>query len=164
MSCAWPALAEWKIDLSRRAGQMGDRVYVGPASTGQRNQDSFLDAIFHQVTPSEEIVILNTENGFVPSTIRLRSGIHYRFTVVNVNEKAKNVSFVLDSFSEHHATFYGELKSFFVLPKKEGVFTFVSPETSAQGRLVVQSLTAPGTAPAPALDPVNVRTPASTGN
>ena len=42
-----------------------------------------------------------------------------------------NVSFVLDSFSEYHATFYGKIKSFVIRPVKEGVYKFVSPETSA---------------------------------
>ena len=44
---------------------------------------------------------------------------------------------MLDAFSEHHATFYGKIKSFVIRPQKEGVYKFVSPETAAQGKLVV---------------------------
>jgi len=57
--------------------------------------------------------------------------------VVNVNEKNKNVSFLLDAFSEHHATYYGDIKKIHIEPQKKGVYTFQSPETSAQGKLVV---------------------------
>jgi hypothetical protein len=74
---------------------------------------------------------------------------------VNVNEKEKNVSFILDGFSEHHATYYGKIKSFRLEPKKEGVYSFQSPETSAEGKLVVFS-------PQMAL-PASVRGPASEG-
>lgn len=144
-------MAEWTVDFSRRANQMGSREYVspnavenavemptrGPASV-VKEESSFVDSIFQQVVPTEEIVVLNTEQGFLPSTIRLKEGMQYRFVVVNINEKAKNVSFIMDAFSEHHATFYGQMKSFYVLPKKEGIFSFVSPETSAQGRVIVQ--------------------------
>jgi hypothetical protein len=62
-----------------------------------------------------------------------------------VNEKEKNVSFVLDSFSEHHATYYGKIKTFTIRPQKEGVFKFVSPETAAQGKLVVFPASGPET-------------------
>jgi hypothetical protein len=119
--------------------------------------------LFQNVAPTQEIVILNTEQGFIPATVRVREGLQYKFIVVNVNEKAKNVSFIMDAFSEHHATFYGKLKSFFVVPKKAGVYSFVSPETSAQGRLVVQGSSAgePAVAPVAPIMSTEVRTPAS---
>jgi hypothetical protein len=147
------AHAQWSVDFSRRADQMGQMgksqvqlsetvtgadvvVTQAPASSGADDKSIF-DKLFQPTGPTQEIVVLNTDQGFVPSTVRVREGSQYKITVVNVNEKAKNISFVLDSFSEHHATFYGKLKSFLISPKKEGVYTFVSPETSAQGRLVV---------------------------
>ncbi|MEO0336488.1 MAG: hypothetical protein AAF202_08840, partial [Pseudomonadota bacterium] len=64
---------------------------------------------------------------------------------------------VLDTFSQHHATYYGEVKSFHLNPKKEGVYSFVCPETSAQGKLVVVS----PSSPAPPMTDVEMRTPAS---
>lgn len=142
------ANAQWTVDFSRREAEMGSRkvemreptsyqdvVTSEPASA---DESGLFDKIFQPSAPTQEVVILNTEQGFVPSTIRVKEGGSYKVTVVNVNEKSKNISFVLDSFSEHHATFYGKLKSFMLTPKREGVYTFVSPETSAQGRLVVQ--------------------------
>ena len=57
--------------------------------------------------------------------------------VVNVNEKEKNVSFILDGFSEHHATFFGKVKTFKLEPRKEGVYSFMSPETAVEGRFIV---------------------------
>jgi hypothetical protein len=85
----------------------------------------------------QEFVILNTPKGFVPSSLRIHKGLHYTVHVVNVNEEKKNVSFMLDGFNEHHATFFGKIKTFNLDPDKEGVFEFQCPETSAEGRLIV---------------------------
>lgn len=153
------ASAEWTVDFSRRSEQMGKKEYVAPDASHRVEAPGVIESLFQQVVPTEEIVILNTENGFLPSTIRLREGVQYRFVIVNINDKAKNVSFVLDAFAEHHATFYGQMKSFYVNPKKSGIFTFVSPETSAKGRVVVQGIT-PRTDEMPELE---IRTPASQG-
>jgi hypothetical protein len=132
------------VDFSRRMNETRNEDLREPASTDVPQtaptvapQPSFFETIFQGNDVAQEIVVLNTEKGFVPSTIRVRKGLNYQIHVVNVNEKEKNVSFVLDSFSEHHATFYGKIKSFIVRPVKEGVYKFVSPETGAQGKLVV---------------------------
>lgn len=148
------ASAEWKIDLSRRqkAVRDADLQAAGsadrsPASAGAA-VDSYavdgrakglLNTLFEAGDPTQEIVLLSTDRGFVPSSLRLRKGSRYVIHVVNVNEKEKNVSFVLDSFGEHHATYYGKLKSFRLEPKKEGIYSFQCPETSAEGRVVVFS-------------------------
>ncbi len=96
---------------------------------------------FLKIGPSRnhEIVILNTDEGFIPSTIRLVKGQSYVIHVVNINDKNKNISFVLNAFSEHHATFYGRQKSFKIQPQKEGVYSYQCPETSVEGRVVVIS-------------------------
>ncbi len=153
------AYAEWSIDLSRRTQHMRKEELVrGPASvrayddagSGARVQDSaagsskeeeptFIGRIFDPGEPTQDIVILNTERGFVPSTVRVRRDGRYVIHVVNVNEKEKNVSFILDGFSEHHATYFGKTKSFKLEPRKDGVFSFLSPETAAEGRIVVFS-------------------------
>ena len=95
------------------------------------------DTLFDAGEPIQDIVILHTDKGFVPSTVRVRKGGRYKVTVVNVNEREKNVSFILDGFSEHHATYYGKVKTFTLEPKKEGTYSFQSPETSSEGKLVV---------------------------
>lgn len=132
-----PTAADWNVDFSRRSDQMGRKTITPAERSENESEKGIFDKIFETAVPMQEIVIINTDQGFVPSTVRVREGAQYRLTVVNVNDKAKNVSFVLDAFSEHHATFYGKLKTFYINPKKEGIYTFVSPETSAQGRLVV---------------------------
>lgn len=152
-----PSLADWNVDFTRRQEQMSktQQMSADVLVTGDKVEEkSIFDRAFNTVVPSQEIVILNTDQGFVPSTVRVKEGAQYRIVVVNINEKARNVSFVLDSFSEHHATFYGKQKSFYINPKKEGVYTFLSPETSAQGRLIVH----PGVVVDSNLD---VRAPAS---
>ncbi len=87
--------------------------------------------------PGQELVILQTEKGFVPDTVRMRKDARYTVHIVNVNEKEKNVSFILDAFSEHHATYFGKVRTFTLEPKKDGVYSFQSPETAAEGRLIV---------------------------
>ncbi len=144
------AQAEWKVDFSRRTQETRKEDLRGPASADlpqvapapvaaspEAQPPSFFESLFQSGDVAQEIVVLNTEKGFIPSTIRVKKGLNYQIHVVNVNEKEKNVSFVLDSFSEHHATFFGKIKSFVVRPVKEGVYKFVSPETGAQGKLVV---------------------------
>lgn len=124
----------WDIDLSRRQKYLRRKEASVP--TVQVKEPDFFSKVF-PVTPRSEIVILNTENGFVPSTVRVRKGGTYTIYIVNVNKKQKNVSFVLDSFSQHHGTYYGKTKHFIIKPKKEGIYSYQSPETSFEGRLVV---------------------------
>lgn len=112
-------------------------------------EKSVLSQVFDSGEPVQDIVILNTEKGFVPNTIRVRKNSRYKISIVNVNEKEKNVSFILDGFAEHHATYYGKVKSFTLNANKEGVFSFESPETAAEGKLVVYN------------PPITVRNPAS---
>lgn len=154
LATSYWASAEWKVDFSRRASEM-DKYQVQSNATMTDKSQGFVDSLFKKVVPTEEVVILNTAQGFVPSTIRVRAGVQYRFIVVNVNETARNISFVMDAFAEHHSTYYGKLKSFYVSPKKAGIYSFVSPETSAQGRLIVQPS---GNSSAPS---VEMRMPAS---
>jgi hypothetical protein len=153
---ASPAFAEgWSIDLSRRTGDMRKaELQRGPASQRPDQVDpatsrevdeqgrSFISRMASLVESgegSQDIVILNTERGFVPHTLRLRAGSQYVIHVVNVNEKEKNVSFILDGFSEHHATYYGRVKTFRLEPRKDGIYSFLSPETAAEGRVIVFS-------------------------
>lgn len=95
------------------------------------------------VEPTKEIVILHTENGFVPATVRVQKGEAYKIHVVNLNMKEKNVSFLMDSFTQSHNTVFGEQKSFNIEPQVEGVYSYQCPETGVQGKLVVVKSPAP---------------------
>lgn len=141
----------WEVDLSRRSKDFkkakNEYSVRLPASmvAGQSpvkgavptNQPSTVSEVFRTADPTQDIVIMNTEAGFVPDTLRLRRDQTYKIHVVNVNQKDKNVSFILDAFSEHHATFFGDVKSFTVRPKTDGIFSYQSPETAFQGRIIV---------------------------
>ena len=130
--------SDWKIDFSRRKELQPSEL---PIQWEQKKEEpSFFDGLMNtRGQEAMDVVILNTETGFVPSQVRLLEGRNYRIHVVNVNQKDKNVSFVLDSFSEHHATYYGAVKTFTISPQKEGVYSFESPETSSRGRIIVQT-------------------------
>ncbi len=127
---------DWKVDFSRRVKDVPAKE-LSEAPTEAPGEKNFITSLFDSSEPAQELVILNTEKGFVPATVRVRQGGNYKVHIVNVNDREKNVSFVLDAFSEHHATYFGKIKTFEIRPKRNGVFRFVSPETSAQGRLVV---------------------------
>lgn len=119
------------------------------AVSKSKSNSSFIERVFDPGEPSQDIVILNTERGFVPNTIRIRKDGRYTIHVVNVNDKEKNVSFILDGFTEHHATFFGKVKTFRIEPRKEGVFSFLSPETAVEGKIIVYS-SGPASVRAPA--------------
>ncbi len=145
------AYADWKIDLSRRQKTVQRTESQEEASKAVTVGDrTIMDSIFDSTEPQQEIVLLNTEKGFVPSSIRLKKGLKYMIHVVNVNDKEKNVSFVLDAFGEHHATYFGKITSFRLDPKKEGVYSFQCPETSLEGRLTVINPPAPAVGRVPA--------------
>lgn len=155
------AYADWSVDFSRRASKIREADLNAAGKAGEGRQPAAVksasadgsgsadlpaqevvkkgvfDTIFDAGEPVQDLVILHTEKGFIPSILRVRKGGRYRIHVVNVNEKEKNVSFILDGFSEHHATYYGKIKIFTLDPKKEGTYSFQSPETSSEGKLVV---------------------------
>ncbi|MGZ3742765.1 MAG: cupredoxin domain-containing protein [Pseudobdellovibrionaceae bacterium] len=110
-----------------------------PDSMTSNEPESVFGQAFDSIEPTQDIVILNTEKGFMPETIRVKKGNSYRIHVVNVNSKDKNVSFVLDAFSEHHNTVYGQERVFNLNPKVDGVFSYQCPETGMQGRVVIIS-------------------------
>lgn len=124
------------VDTDSRA-QTESAAPIDAQMSSRATKSSFIDRVFDPGEPSQDIVILNTAKGFVPNTIRIRKDGRYTVHVVNVNEKEKNVSFILDGFSEHHATFFGKVKSFKLEPRKEGVYSFLSPETAVEGKFIV---------------------------
>lgn len=150
------------IDTARQPASVSMPTIMNPTvpseDIGQKAEASkgVFDQLFDAGEPVQEIVILNTDKGFVPSTVRVRKNSRYKISVVNVNEKEKNISFILDGFAEHHATYFGKVKTFALTPNKEGVFSFQSPETAAEGKLVVY------TPPIAVRDTTTVRAPSST--
>ena len=113
-------LLAWDIDLSRRQSDLRRREASIPSeaalpSVVKINAPQFIEGIFPAGT-SQEIVILNTGKAFIPSSIQIHKGQKYTIHVVNVSEKDKNVSFILDSFAQHFGTFYGVTKSFVIEP------------------------------------------------
>ena len=131
----------WEVDFSRRQVEFNkvnneDRL---PASIQEDQSATILSKVFESSEPTQDIVIMNTDKGFVPDTVRLRKGNNYRVHIVNVNGKEKNVSFVLDAFSEHHNTVFGEQKTFNVTPKTDGIFSYQCPETAVQGKFIIFS-------------------------
>ncbi|MFZ3228673.1 MAG: cupredoxin domain-containing protein [Pseudobdellovibrio sp.] len=151
-----------EIDLSRRQGELQEMtsalrspsavltpepsVVVLPGESPAVVKDEkavnneIIEALKKVVMPvdvSKEIVIAQTEDGFVPSLIQVKKGEIYKIHIVNLNMKEKNVSFLMDSFTQAHNTVYGSLKTFTIEPKVEGIFSFQCPETGVQGKIVV---------------------------
>ena len=94
----------------------------------------FRKSSFQEKSP---VLILNTEGGFIPKKVRLFKNTPYKLYIVNTNEEHQNASFILSAFSKYHGTYYGKVVSFELLPKREGMFPFQSPETEAEGWLIV---------------------------
>ncbi|AGH94928.1 hypothetical protein A11Q_708 [Pseudobdellovibrio exovorus JSS] len=126
------------VQVKVNAQEVGTRS-TDAVSPQQKNAElvSAIRKAVRPVEPSKEIVILHTESGFVPATVRVQKGVAYKIHVVNLNMKEKNVSFLMDSFTQSHNTVYGEQKSFNIEPQVEGVYSYQCPETGVQGKLVV---------------------------
>lgn len=129
----------WEIDFSRRQVQFNsvNNQNRMPSSDVHETQLGIVDRMVDYSPTAQDIVIMNTENGFVPATVPLRQGGQYKIHIINANAKEKNISFTVDAFSEHHNTLFGKEKSFTVSPRAEGVFSFECPETSSRGQFVV---------------------------
>lgn len=135
--------AAWEIDFSRRQVEFREVEEKNrlPASVQfETSHETQLKRVMESLEPAQDIVIMNTDKGFVPATVHLKKGQRYRIHVVNVNSGSKNVSFIMDAFSEHHATFFGQQTSFEVSPQVEGIFSYQCPETAVQGKLVVYAM------------------------
>ena len=88
------AHADWNVDFSRRGQQTRGQDLREPASTDipimvEPPKPSFFESLFDASDVAQEIVVLNTDKGFVPSTIRVKKGLSYQIHIVNVNEKEK---------------------------------------------------------------------------
>lgn len=138
----------WDIDLSRRQTELAkiENVRMPTSETVslkkvEKSTDAeIVEALKNVINPAEiskEIVILNTESGFVPDVVQVKKGEAYKIHIVNLNMKEKDISFLMDSFTQSHNTIYGNLRTFTIEPKVEGVFSYQCPETGAQGKLVV---------------------------
>lgn len=131
------SFAGWEIDLSRRRRDIQKIEQATGVKPSTAENTNLIDKITNTPSSNSDIVILNTEKGFLPKSIELRKGETYTLHIVNVNEKEKNTSFIMDSFKEHHSTYFGQIKSFTIKPDKEGIYTFQCPETSIEGRAVI---------------------------
>lgn len=130
----------WDVDMSRRKldfDRVSDQNRL-PASTQTVLPSTFnVEELIPSMQPTQDIVILNTEKGFVPEKVVVRKGESYRIHLVNVHPEKKNISFILDDFAESHSTPFAKDKLFDLRPKKAGEFSFHCPETSFRGRLIV---------------------------
>lgn len=137
--------AEWSVDLTRRQTDFtrientrmpASNLEEKPAASDSEIFEA-LKKVVNPVEASQEIVILQTEKGFVPATINLKKNEVYKIHVVNLNTQEKNVSFMMDAFSQTHNTVFGVVKSFTIQPKIEGVYSYQSPETGALGKVII---------------------------
>lgn len=145
----------WELDLSRR--QRDIEKLRAPASVPSNNlsqpsapqieqsssmwkaivPSGLIEDLSSAALPVQDIVVIHTDDGFIPNSITMKNGVSYKFHVVNISEKNKNVSLIIDAFSEHHSIYYGKMKVFEITPRTSGIFAFISPETAQQGRMVV---------------------------
>lgn len=150
------SMADWGIDLSRRQRDLVEiekqqQVY-------KEEKKSILDMVTDRQESMQDLVIINTEKGLLPGKIQIKRNQRYRVHVVNVNQRQKNLSFMLDAFSQHHGTYFGQPVVFEIEPRKEGIFDFQCPETGEKGQFVVFASDTPIESP---LESIKLRRPAS---
>lgn len=127
----------WDIDFSRRQTDFSTVENIKIPAAKEESTADLISKISAQVEPAQDVVILNTEAGFVPEVVKLKKGGNYNLHIVNVNQKDKNISFLMDAFSQSHNTTYGQQKIINITPRADGVFSFQCPETSKQGKVIV---------------------------
>lgn len=136
---------DWKINVSHESTNMrGEQLKVVPQETESPTFSPIPYtpfSVYRHQSPlqkeTQEIVLLLTEQGFVPKEIYLKINQRYKITVVNVNESQKHSSFVLEKFSQFHGTYFGKVVSFDFEPTQEGAFSFLCPENNQHGKLVI---------------------------
>ena len=129
----------WDVDISRRKldfDRVSDQNRL-PASEKTVSTGFSVESLLPSNLPVQDIVILNTDKGFIPEKVVVRKGEVYKIHLVNVHAEKKNISFILDDFAESHSTPFAKEKQFELKPKKSGEFSFHCPETSYHGRLIV---------------------------
>ncbi len=130
----------WEVDFSRREVDFKRVQNTNRMPTSVQSEEKYglIESFVEPVTEgTKDIVVMNTDEGFVPSSIPIKKGGAYRLHVVNVNSKFKNSSFSLDEFSQHHSTLFGKVVVMDLNPKVDGVFKFHCPETGFKGQVVV---------------------------
>lgn len=150
------AQAGWMIDFSRRQQDLVElerqkEVY-------KEEKKSILDMVTDRQEPMQDLVIIHTKDGYHPRRIQVKRNQRYRVHVVNVDKSQKNISFMMDAFSQHHGTFFGDEVVFEIEPRKEGLFDFKCPETMAKGQMIVYASDIPLESP---LESIKLRRPAS---
>ncbi len=156
MTLTTVAYGDWMIDFSRRQQDMVElekqkQIY-------KEEKKSVLDMVTDRQEAMQDLVIIHTKEGYQPRRIQVKRGQRYRVHVVNVDKKQKNVSFMMDAFSQHHGTYFGDEVVFEIEPRKEGLFDFQCPETKAKGQIVVYASDVPLESP---LENIKLRRPAS---
>lgn len=147
---------DWTIDFSRRQKDLME--LERQKEIFKEEKKSILDMVTDRQETMQDIVIINTKEGFRPQKIQVKRNQRYRVHVVNVNQQHKNISFMLDAFSQHHGTYFGNEVVFEIEPRKEGLFDFKCPETLARGQFVVYASEVPLPSP---LESIKLRRPAS---
>lgn len=140
------SIQAWEVDFSRRINLEESKEVIKelrwPASQ-KTNEELFSGISQEGLSKSYDsatiITVMQTEEGFVPNTIRLKKDGTYKIYIINVNEKFKNASFILDAFNKSFGTFFAKPKNFEITTTANGIFTFLSPESGAQGKLIVYS-------------------------
>lgn len=157
-SCLFSSLscADWSIDFSRRQKDLIE--LERQREIFKEEKKTILDMVTDRQEAMQDLVIINTQEGFQPKKIQVKRDQRYRIHVVNVNKQHKNISFMMDAFSQHHGTYFGDEVVFEIEPRKEGLFDFQCPETTARGQLIVYASDTPISSP---LENIELRRPAS---
>lgn len=131
------ARANFEVKVQRQATDMRGNVFVFPPQEEQEVPFSLYKMQNPLKGPVQDVVIMNTDKGFVPQNLYLKQNQNYRVHVVNVNESQKNSSFVLRQFSQFHGTYFGKSAQFEIQPTFEGTYVYMCPETKSEGKLYV---------------------------
>lgn len=132
-----------EIDWSKRSGTRAitRTPQSEPASAIPKSiAPAWIGEVFETPRPSQEVVLIHTSTGFVPSQIVIDTTRNYELHVVNVSDTVKTASFFIDHFGVQKGMPYASVQKVQLRPKQAGKFSIFSPETNFEAQLIVLDL------------------------
>ncbi|MCS6838966.1 MAG: cupredoxin domain-containing protein [Bdellovibrionaceae bacterium] len=83
------------------------------------------------------IVMLHSDNGFIPNQVQFESNTKVELVITNVNRNNRLASFLIDQFGIQDSMPFGEVKKIMLPVKKEGTFYIICPESGFEGKIHV---------------------------
>jgi|GEM_PF-5798791 len=138
-----PSPSSFSTAPFRQPATSQDSVTVTIDDSTAVNQE-WLNEVFQGPREVQQIVVLHTQEGFLPKQVMMNTSTRYELILVNVHPSQKLASYFLDDMGVQEESMpFGEVKKIILVPKKAGVYSLYSPESGWDAQVVVIDLAKP---------------------